>query len=113
MHTKFCSRQYLTAAEKAAIVADYHRSGLSQRGFARRHGIPAANIHRWIQAEDSATVTEPGHGRANLVEVPNLMAQSAAGGTYRLHFPRGFTLEVARGFEAEELRHLAQLVQSL
>ncbi len=110
MQTKPSSRRYRTRGEKAKIVAAYKRSGLSQRDFALEHGIAASNIQRWVgQFPASATPVHP----AALVEVPNLLAAQPGPGAYRLHFPQGLQLEVARGFEMEEVRALAQLLQSL
>lgn len=110
MQTKPSSRQYRTRAEKAKLVAAYRRSGLSQRDFALPHGIAPTNIQRWVQQfPPSAKAAHP----AALVEVPNLLASRPGPGAYRLHFPKGLLLEVAHGFEAGEVRVLAQLLQSL
>lgn len=110
MQTKPGPRQYRTRAEKAKIVAAYKQSGLSQRDFALQHGIAASNIQRWVgQFAASATPAHP----AALVEVPNLLATQPRPGAYRLHFPQGLQLEVARGFEMGEVRALAQLLHSL
>jgi hypothetical protein len=110
MQTRPRSRQYRTRAEKAKIVAAYKRSGLSQRDFSLQHGIAPSNIQRWVgQFPASAKPAHP----AALVEVPNLLAAQPGPGAYRLHFPQGLQLEVARGFEIGEVRALAQLLQSL
>jgi transposase-like protein len=110
MKIKSCSRQYLSAAEKAELVAAYERSGLSQRDFASRMGIAVSNLGRWVRNSQEAG---PGEGRAALVEVPNLLASGPGSRAYRLHFSKGLMLEVAGGFEPDEVRVLAQLVQSL
>lgn len=110
MQMKSRSRQYLTASEKAELVAAYQRSGLSQRDFAHQHGIAPSNIQRWVRQGEAAARSA---GPAALVEVPNLLAPRPGLGAYRLHFPKGLQLEVARGFELEEVRALAQLLQSL
>ena len=110
MQTKPGFRQYRTRAEKAKIVAAYKRSGLGQRDFALEHGIAASNIQRWVGQFPAGA--KPAHPVA-LVEVPNLLATQPGPGAYRLHFPQGLQLEVARGFEMEEVRALAQLLQSL
>jgi hypothetical protein len=110
MHNKSRSRQYLTAAEKAQIVAAFQRSGLSQRDFAIRHDIAPSNIGRWVHQSQTADQAD---GQAALVEVPNLLASGTNSGIYRLHFSKGFMLEVASGFEPDEVRVLVQVVQSL
>jgi transposase-like protein len=110
MENESRSRQHRTAAEKAELVATYQRSGLSQRDFAQQRGIAPSNIQRWVRQHEEAA---RGAGPAALVEVPNFLATRPGSGAYRLHFPRGLQLEVARGFELGEVRALAQLLQSL
>lgn len=104
------SRQYRTAAHKAEVVAAYHRSGLSQRDFAQQHGIAPSNIQRWARQHGSDA---PPRTSAALVEVPNVLASRPSAGAYRVHFPRGLHLELSRGFDVEEVRTLAQMLQNL
>ncbi len=100
-----------TAAEKAELVAAFHRSGLSQRDFGLQHSLAPSNIGRWVrQAQEP--VREPTRAAA-FVEVPNLLSSGSNGSPYRLHFPKGLTLEVARGFAPEEVRALARVLQGL
>ena len=93
--------------EKPQAVAAYKTSGLSLRAFARQKSLPRSTLHRWVCQEREAG--QSGHGE--LVEVPNLLGGGQ--GAYRLHFPGGLMLEVARGFKPEELRTLVQVLQSL
>lgn len=104
------SRQHRTAAEKEELVAAYQRSGLSQRDFAQQHGIASSNIQRWARQEESP---KPKQRSAALLEVPNLLTDRPGAGAYRLHFAQGLQLELARGFDVEEVRALAQLLQNL
>jgi len=111
MKMKTRSRHYRTAAEKAELVAAYHRSGLSQAAFAQQQGVAPSNIQRWVQQQESRV---PNRQTAALLEVPNLLSRRSGGaGAYRLHFPQGHELEVARGFEVGEVQALAQLLQKL
>lgn len=110
MKMKSRSRQHRSAAERADLVAAYHRSGLSQRDFALQHGLAPSNIQRWVRQQETV---RPSHGSTALVEVPNPLASRPGAGTYRLHFPQGRQLEVARGFDVGEVRALAQLLQNL
>jgi hypothetical protein len=108
MTIKSRSRPHRTTAEKADLVAAFHRSGLGQRDFAIRQGIAPSNLQRWVQRSHLAAKPQ---GLAALVEVPNLLA--AGSGRYRLHFPKGLMLELTSGFDPGEVRRLAELVQSL
>jgi transposase-like protein len=110
MQTKSCFRQRWTAAEKAELVAAYHRSGLSQRDFSRRHGLAPSNVQRWVRQRGAP---DPDPEPAALVEVPNLLAVPSGSAVYRLNLSRGLQLEVARGFDLGEVRALVQLLQAV
>jgi transposase-like protein len=103
-------RKRFTKDERAALVAGFLSSGLSQRDFAQQRGIAPSNLQRWVRQHERVGRSA---GPAALVEVPNFLATRPGSGAYRLHFPRGLQLEVARGFELGEVRALAQLLQSL
>ena len=106
-------RRHKTAAERADILANYKRQRreLSQRDFATRKGIALSTLQRWLRLGPNGLA---GQGAA-LIEVPNPWEGRRPGGTatYRLHFARGPVLEVARGFDAAEVRVLAQLLRDL
>ena len=102
-------RRHKTPAEKAQILSTYARSTLSQREVAAQCGISLSTLQRWMHQGQVGKTTP----RAGLVEVPNLFAAGRAASPYRLHFPRGLVLEVAPGFQPEQLRSLAQLIQDL
>ncbi len=98
-----------TSTERAKILATRARSGLSDREFAARHGIAVSTLYRWSRERPPEPQTDPGE----LIEIPNVLASRPPDPAYRLLFPRGWVLEVAAGFAPEELRALAQLIQSL
>jgi hypothetical protein len=102
-------RHHRTDIEKAELVTAYQRSGLSQRDFALRHGIAPSNIGRWVRRSQEAETSRA----AAVVEVPNLLLPTRGDHPYRVHFPQGLSLEIARGFAAKEVCTLAQLLKSL
>jgi len=103
-------RHHKTPAEKAEILASYKQSGLSLRDCAAQHGISFSALQRWAGKRriGGGTPDNP-----ELVEVPNLFSPGPAVAVYRVLFPRGAVLEVAPGFQPEELRSLAQVLLSL
>ncbi len=96
-------------AERAQILAARAQSELTDRQFATQHGIAVTTLYRWQRQRSPSPRRDP----AALIEIPNRLNSRPTGAPYRLRFPRGLILEVASGFAAEELRSLAQLLQSL
>jgi hypothetical protein len=108
-------RPHKTSRQRGDILSAYKRTELTQREFAARHDIALTTLQRWLRQRESGS---PSQG-VRFVQVPNLLATpepvrgSSAAAAYRLHFPRGLVLEVAPGFQAGEVRLLAQLIQAL
>jgi transposase-like protein len=42
-----------TPQERARWVGRYRVSGLTQRGFAERHGLPVSTLHQWLHRNAS------------------------------------------------------------
>ena len=101
-------RRRYTWAQRAKILAAYQRSRLPQKDFAAQAGIGHSTLTMWLRkaaAKDCVTST--------FVPVPNLFSVGSASPGYRLQFPRGVIVEVAPGFQAEELGALLKQVQAL
>lgn len=103
-------RKYSTAPEREQIVADYQRSQLTQREFARQSGIGLSTLQRWVQ---QAAKPRPPANPAAFVPVANLLAQNNARGFYRLLLPDGVIVEVPSGFGAHELQELLAMLKAL
>jgi transposase-like protein len=103
------ARPHKTPAQRADILAAYRQTVLSSHQFARRHGIAAATLFRWLRQASAATES----GAAVLIEVPNLLGHQLPAPAYRLRFANGVSVEFASGFQPDEVRTLAQLVRGL
>jgi hypothetical protein len=102
-------RAHKTAREKAALVAAYDRTELTQAEFVVQHQIGLSTLQRWLRQRANGSAPRP----APLLEVPNFLGARPSARTYRLCFPRGLVLEVPPGFQVQEVRCLAQLLQGL
>lgn len=102
-------RRRKTSAERTQILLARAQSNLCDREFAAQHGLSASSLYRWQRERSTGQRVE----QASLIEIPNLLSSQPAVPGYRLRFPSGLLLEVAPGFEPEELRALAQLIQAL
>ena len=102
-------RRRHTSAQRDRILAAYQQSGLTQKKFATQTGIGYSTLTFWLRkaarAKKSCALA--------FVPVPNLFSTACATAAYRLQFPRGVIVEVAPGFQAEELDALLQVVQRL
>lgn len=98
-----------TPAQRAKILAAYQRSRLTQKEFAAQAGIGYSTLTLWLRK--STTAKKP--DRSAFVPVPNLFSVASAAPAYRLQFAGGVIVEVARGFQSEELSALLQVVQAL
>ncbi|HEX9596963.1 MAG TPA: transposase [Anaerolineales bacterium] len=99
-------RRRYTPAQRAKILAAYQRSQLPQKDFSAQAGIGHSTLMLWLRqaaAKDSAA----------FVPVPNLLSAASTSPAYRLQFPQGVIVEVAPGFQAEELGTLLKQVQAL
>jgi transposase-like protein len=109
MQIKSLGRRHKSASEKSALLAAFARTGLTQAEFAAQQGLGLSTFQRWLR-QSRRNGQAPS---ASLIEVPNLLAARASAAVYRLAFPGGVVLEVAPGFQATEVRALAQVIQGL
>jgi transposase-like protein len=97
-----------TPAQKDRLLAQYRRSGLTQKQFAAKAGIGYSTLTLWLRK--TAPASKP--RKSAFVAVPNLLSTATAP-SYRLRFSGGLSVEVASGFRTEELASLLQVVQRL
>jgi hypothetical protein len=98
-------RQRLSVAQRADLLQAFRHSGLSQQAFAAQAGIGLSTLQLWLRAARAARAATPG-----FVELPNPLP-AAATPAYRLRWADGLVLELGRGFAAEELAALLQVVE--
>lgn len=103
------TRRRLNCSEKARILEACERSGLTRKAFAVQQGIALSSLYQWQRLSRRRGT----HSGPKWIEVPNLMTQSSAVAPYRLQWPDGRALEIARPFDLGEVRALVQLLQSL
>jgi transposase-like protein len=102
-------RRRWSVAQKDRLLAACRRSQLSQRDFAAQAQVGLSTLTRWLRTE----ARNKDSGPSELVAVPNLFSATAGVAAYRLQLPRGVIVEVAPGFQTEELGALLRLAQAL
>ena len=108
MRRRMRVRRHHTPAQTDRLLAQYRRSGLTQRQFAAKAGIGYSTLTLWLRKATSASKPP----KSTFVAVPNLLSTPTAP-AYRLRFSGGLSVEVASGFRSEELASLLQVVQRL
>jgi hypothetical protein len=104
--------RHLTAKEKAQILREHRRSGLSLLAFARRHELCYASLLRWRSRQPTATeVVAPLDGQADPRFVRVKMEGDGVGGDYVVSWPGGRSLKIPSQFEPESLRRLLSVLE--
>lgn len=52
-------RNYRTRAQRAEIIEQFHRSGLTRIAFAHSQGIPISTLSKWLTAARHASTKAP------------------------------------------------------
>ena len=81
-------RRRLTSEQRQRLLTRFHRSRLTQRDFAARHGIGLSTLNKWLRLERDAVPTKV---KFQEVRLPNATPRwlievvSPQGWTVRLH----------------------------
>jgi transposase-like protein len=105
-------RRRRTPREKAAILKDYERSGLSLLAFAGQHGLCYASLLRWRRRQGGEiSVTAPPDCGPGPRFIPVEIEEEALGGDYVLSWPGGASLKIPRRFDPDSLRRLLAVLE--
>jgi transposase-like protein len=99
-------RRRHTPAQREKLLAAYRRSGLAQKAFAAQMGIGYSTLTSWLGKAGPSSSTGLADDPPALIRIPNLLPPAGRVAAYRLEFAGGLTVEVARGFDPEELGRL-------
>ena len=108
------TRRPLTSKEKAEILKEHRRSGLSRLAFAGKHGLCYTSLLRWRGRQGNGT-----HGlvrpdtQADPRFVPVKIEGEVLGGDYVLSWAGGRSLKIPRQFETDALRRLLTVLEGL
>jgi len=105
-------RRHRTLKEKAEILREHQRSGLSLLAFAGKHGLCYASLLRWrCRQHDEATTVAPPDTQAGPRFVPVKIEGEALGEDYVLSWAGGRSLKIPRQFETDSLRRLLTVLE--
>ena len=93
-----------TSEEIEQQVAQFHRSGQSVRQFAQQNGVAVSTVDRWLRRQRQGK-------RPRLVEVKRAPNFGSSSRMATLRLSGELVLELERGFEAEPIARLVQLLE--
>lgn len=99
-------RRHYSAEEIARHISCYEQSGVSQREYAQREGLPVSSLGNWVNRKQKLEAA------AQWVEVekPGLPPQADFTG-YVMGFAGGMELRVPRGFVTAEVETLVKILR--
>ena len=98
--------------EKAGILKEYQRSGLSLLAFARKHGLCYASLLRWrARQRKGANVLMPPATEANPRFVAVKLESEGMSGDYVLSWAGGRSLKIPQQFDPESLHRLLAVLE--
>ena len=108
------TRRHLTPKEKAEILREHRRSGLSLLAFAGKHGLCYTSLLRWrCRPGNGANVLVPPDTEADPRFVPVKIEGELLGEDYVLSWAGGRFLKIPRQFETDSLRRLLSVLEAL
>jgi transposase-like protein len=108
------NRRHRTPKEKAGILREHRRSGLSLLAFAREHGLCYASLLRWRSRQrNGAKVLVPPDTEADPGFVPVEVENQGLSWEYVLSWAGGRSLKIPRQFEPDSLRRLLTVLEGV
>jgi len=103
-------RRYRSRAEAEELAAEFEASGLTQREFSERRGLPVKTLARYVKRYRQQPVEAEGRSRWVAVEV-----EESSPGTTRsglsVVLSGARRIEVERGFDAATLEQLVAALE--
>jgi len=106
------ARRHRSLEEKAEILSEHRRSGLSLLAFARKRGLCYASLVRWRsrQHPGGSALVRSGIG-SDPGFVPVRIESEVGSGDYVLSWEEGRSLKIPRQFDAQSLRRLLGVLE--
>jgi len=105
-------QRHRSPKEKADILREQQRSGLSLLAFAGKHGLCYSSLLRWRGRQgNGANVLAPSETEADPRFVRVKMEGEVPGEDYVLSWAGGRSLKIPRQFETDSLRRLLTVLE--
>ena len=108
------TQRHRTPKEKAELLKEHQRSGLSLLAFAEKRGLCYTSLLRWrCRQGNGANVSVPPDTEADPRFVPVKIEGEVLGGEYVLSWAGGRSLKIPRQFETDSLRRLLSVLEGV
>ena len=108
------TQRHRTPKEKAEILREHQRSGLSLLAFAGKRGLCYSSLLRWrYQQGNRAQALVPPATEADPRFVPVRIESEVLGGDYVLSWAEGRSLKIPQQFETDSLRRLLSVLEGV
>ena len=108
------SQRHRTPKEKAEVLKEYERSGLSLLAFARERGLCYSSLVRWRSRQSKrARVLVPPDTQADPRFVPVEIEREVLVADYVLSWAGGRSLKIPPEFEPDSLRRLLAVLEGV
>lgn len=108
------TRRHRTPKEKAGILREHQRSGLSLLAFARQRQLCYASLLRWrTRQRQGAKVLVPPDAQADPRFVAVKIEGEVLSGNYVLSWAGGRSLKIPLQFETDSLRRLLAVLEGV
>ena len=94
-------RRHWTAKQRQRFLVRFHKSQLTQRDFAGRHGVGLSTLSKWLRVESEAASPPV---KFQEVKLPNMPLRYAV----EVVSPQGWTVRLQNSSEIETLPQLLQ-----
>ncbi len=94
-------RRRWTSKQRQRFLAHFHKSKLTQRDFANRHGVGLSTFVKWLRLERDAAPTKV---KFQEVRLPN----PAPSGPIEVVSPQGWIVRLQSGSDVQQLPSLLQ-----
>ena len=96
-------RRRRTVKQRQRLLARFHKSQLTQRDFASRHGVGLSTLSKWLRVESETTLPPV---KFQEVTLPNMPVPYAV----EVVSPQGWTVRLQN---RSEIQSLSQVLQAL
>ncbi len=96
-----------------SVIEDYHKSGLTKKGYCIEHGIKRELFMRWYKRYEDDTLTKPRRKRLSVKDFVQLDVPVKATPIMEINFPDGISISTYTNCDPELLHSVISKLKEL